>query len=335
MTEGERPLTLKSAEFRRGREEGWRELDALVSRVERRGIGTLSAEELQRLPLLYRATLSSLSVARSIALDRNLLMFLESLSLRGFLAIYGVRGSLWAAAGDFLRRGFPAAVRGAAWHSLLAFLAILAGGIAGYCLTAADETWFGRLVPPGLAGGRGPGSTRQELLEDEIFAPWPGPAQAFIVLANFLFTNNTMVGIMAFSLGIAAGLPTIALLVYQGLIFGTFLALHARRGLILDFIGWVSIHGVTEFGAIILCGAAGLLIAQHMLFPGRAARLDNLARHGGQAAQIAAGAMGMFLVAALLEGGCRQLVASTALRLAIGLGTALAWYGYFRSGSRL
>ena len=66
-------LVLKSSEFRKGREEGWRELENLVQRVERRGVRSLTLDELQQLPMLYRAALSSLSVARTIALDRNLL----------------------------------------------------------------------------------------------------------------------------------------------------------------------------------------------------------------------------------------------------------------------
>ncbi|MCA9513651.1 MAG: hypothetical protein KC635_01795, partial [Myxococcales bacterium] len=60
-------FTLKSFEFRREREAQWRELEQLVDRVEGRGLGALSAEELHRLPSLYRAALSSLSVARAIS----------------------------------------------------------------------------------------------------------------------------------------------------------------------------------------------------------------------------------------------------------------------------
>ncbi len=62
---------------------------------------------------------------------------------------------------------------------------------------------------------------------------------------------------------------------------GAFLALHYNRGLLFDFIGWISIHGVTEIGALILCGAGGLVIAEKVLFPGRYGRLDNLARSSG------------------------------------------------------
>ena len=89
---GARPeLVLKSSEFRKGREEGWRELEDLVRRVERRGVRSLSLDELQQLPILYRAALSSLSVARTIALDRNLLLYLENLALRAYLVVYGPR----------------------------------------------------------------------------------------------------------------------------------------------------------------------------------------------------------------------------------------------------
>src|SRR6266478_558318 len=88
---GRPELVLKSSEFRKGREAGWRDLETLVRRVERRGMRSLSLDELQRLPILYRTALSSLSVSRTIALDRNLLLYLENLALRAFLVVYGPR----------------------------------------------------------------------------------------------------------------------------------------------------------------------------------------------------------------------------------------------------
>jgi uncharacterized membrane protein SpoIIM required for sporulation len=322
-------LTLRSSEFRRGREQGWRDLEALVAKAEQRGVGALDVGELQRLPQLYRAALSSLSVARSIALDRNLLQYLDNLSLRAFLMVYGPRQSLAEGALDFVVRGFPAAVRAARVEILLAFLAILAGTLAGLLLTIGDEAWLTALIPDSMASGRGVHSTRQELLDDEIFAPWPGFARSFVVFANFLFQHNTIIGIMTFGLGIAAGAPTILLLAYQGLVFGAFIGLHYDRGLTLDFLGWVSMHGVTEFGAIILCGAGGLVVARSILFPGRFSRVQNLAANGQMAARLAVGAVAMFFIAAILEGGLRQLVANTEARLAISALTMMLWGCYF------
>ena len=117
---GKPALVLKSSEFRKGREDGWRELETLVAHVERRGVRLLSLYELQRLPVLYRAALSSLSVARTIALDRNLLLYLENLALRSFLVVYGPRISPLEGMRTFFRLDLPAAVSYRRQHRVVA-----------------------------------------------------------------------------------------------------------------------------------------------------------------------------------------------------------------------
>ncbi|GLS20465.1 membrane protein [Labrys miyagiensis] len=327
-------VVLRSAEFRRGREESWRELDDLVQRVEKRGIRSVSADELQKMPLLYRSALSSLSVARSIALDRNLLRYLEGLTLRAYLVVYGPRTSLFAGLGQFFTRGFPAAVRKVGWHILISFAALVIGIVAGYLIVASDEEWFNAIVPDDLSDGRGPTVTAEELRRTELFAPWPGFKDAFIVFANYLFRHNSIVAILSFGLGFMAGVPTLLLMVYQGLILGAFIAIHAKRGVFVDFIGWLSIHGVTELGAFVLCGAAGLLVAEKILFPGRYTRLESLAIHGKQAAIIVGGSVAMLFIAGIIEGGFRQLVGVTSWRFAFAGVTAVLWFLYFMSGRK-
>ena len=326
---GKPELVLKSSEFRKGREAGWRELEGLVGRVERRGVRSLSLDELQRLPILYRSALSSLSVARTIALDRNLLLYLEGLALRAFLAVYGPRVRSLEGLSAFFGRELLVAVWSARWHILIAALALLVGTVAGFMLTVQDEAWFSSLVPSGLAGGRGPSSTRADLHDREIFGPWPGAVESFGIFANVLFSHNTLVGILTFGLGMAVGIPTLLLSIYQGLPLGAFIALHYHRDLTVDFLGWLAIHGVTELGALILFAAGGLVIGEKILFPGRYSRIENLAMHGRLAAQIAVGAVLMLFVAAILEGGLRQLVQSTPLRFAIGFGVGALWLAYF------
>ena len=56
--------------------------------------------------------------------------------------------------------------------------------------------------------------------------------------------------------------------------------------------------------------------------------------HGRLAGQMAAGAVLMLFVAAILEGGFRQLVQSTPLRFAIGFGVGALWLAYFCFGGR-
>lgn len=326
---GKLDLVLKSSQFRKGREQGWLDLERLVALVERKGVRSLNLDELQRLPILYRAALSSLSVARTIALDRNLLLYLENLALRAFLAVYGPRVSALTGLREFFRCDLPQAVRAARWHILIAALAMLVGTAAGLMLTLQDEAWFTAFVPSGLGGARGPASTRADLLNKEIFAPWPGAVEAFGLFANVLFSHNSLIGIMTFGLGLAVGVPTIMLTIYQGLPLGAFIALHYNRDLTIEFLGWLAIHGVTELSALVLFSAGGLVIAEKILFPGRYSRVENLAMHGRIAAQMAVGGVLMLFVAAILEGGFRQLVQSTPLRFAIGLGVGALWLAYF------
>jgi uncharacterized membrane protein SpoIIM required for sporulation len=330
---GRPAIVLKSSEFRKGREAGWRDLEALVHRVERRGTRSLTLDELQRLPVLYRAALSSLSVSRTIALDRNLLLYLENLALRAFLVVYGPRLNPIEGIRNFFHYELPAAVRAARRHIVIAALSLLVGVAAGFMLTLQDEAWF-TAFSGGMAEGRGPSSTRADLLEHEIFAPWPGVVASFGIFANLLYSHNTLIGIMTFGLGLGAGIPTLMLNAYQGLVLGAFLALHYNRQLTVDFLGWISIHGTTELGALVLFAAGGLVIGEKILFPGPYTRIDNLAMHGRQAAQIAAGAILMLFVAGIIEGGLRQLVASTPLRFAIGLTIGALWIAYFSLAGR-
>ena len=128
-------VKLKSYEFRREREDSWRELEQLLQRAESRGLKALTPVELFRLPNLYRATVSSLSVARSISLDRNLLLYLESLAARGYFFVYGARGSFAVGIARFFTRQFPQAVRSAAWH-ILAAAFVMAAGSWSRCISS-------------------------------------------------------------------------------------------------------------------------------------------------------------------------------------------------------
>ena len=313
-------VALKSAAFRAEREASWRELEALVGRVEQGGLAALAPRELARLPALYRAALSSLSVARAISLDRNVLDYLEALAGRAYLAVYGTRRRLREALADFFVRRFPRAVRAHAPHLALAAAILVLGAATGWALTARDAERFYAFVDPVYAQGRGPASSTESLRE--VLYADRDTATILKTFAMFLFQNNARIGIVAFAIGFAGAVPTALLLFSNGLVLGAFSALYAGRGLGLEFFAWLLPHGVTELTAVALCGAAGLAIGQALLFPGREERLAGLARRGREAGVVAVGAVALFFVAALIEGIFRQRVHSVPVRYAVALATA-------------
>ncbi|NIA71815.1 stage II sporulation protein M [Pelagibius litoralis] len=326
------PAPLKSFEFRREREASWRELEGLVGTAEKKGLKSLPAEQLLRLPSLYRAALSSLSVARSISLDQNVVGYLESLCARAYFQVYGSRSNFFESVGQFFAESFPAAVRGAFWPIVIAGFWMALGSAIGFFLVQNAPDWFYSFVPADLAGGRTPASATESLRN----ALYDGAdtAERLYVFATFLFTHNSKVALMAFALGFALGVPTILLMFYNGLVLGAFLALYDDRGLLGELGAWLSVHGTTEILAIILCGGAGLVLARAIIFPDQNSRLDSLARRGRAAGTLAVGGVVMLLVAGLLEGFVRQLVTDVATRYAIG-GLMLAfWLAYFTFSGR-
>lgn len=320
--------TLKSFEFRREREAQWRELEELVERVEKRGLQSLGSDELHRLPSLYRAALSSLSVARAISLDKNVTAYLEGLSARAYFAVYCRKRYLGSSAVTFLLETFPQLVRGMRWALLLAVALIALGAAAGYVLTAQDSDRYFTFVGEDMAGGRTPAASTEELAE-VLTDDGGGTATMLTSFAAFLFTHNAKIGLLCFALGFVAGVPVMLLLFINGLGLGAMWALYASHDLGFEFFAWVMPHGVTELLAVCLCGAAGLAVGYGVVFPGRYRRLDNLARRGRQAAAVAVGAVVMFFIAALIEGFFRQLVYSTDVRVLMIVVTATAWTLFF------
>lgn len=329
---------LASQRFRDERQQSWRQLEGLVERAERGGLARLEAGELLSIPLLYRACASSLSVARSISLDANLVAYLESLASRAYFVVYGVRTGLGTLAGRFVACDFPATVRALLLPIALAAALLFGAAAAGWVITAADSAWFEAFVSEQAASGRTPAATREELAQTLFDKPPPGEQLA--AFASFLFGNNAGVGMLCFALGAAFGVPVVLLLIYNGLMLGAMCAVFAGKGLTVEFLAWLAIHGTTELTAVVICGGAGFHLAAAMIDPGRRSRLAALAAHGRNAAVLVLGAVLMFLLAAGLEGFGRQLVTDTAIRAGVGGAMLAGWCAYFaccgrRRGARV
>ncbi|MEZ6196916.1 MAG: stage II sporulation protein M [Planctomycetota bacterium] len=322
-----REFRLKSVEFRRERKDTWRELERLLKVADSGGLRRLTPEELMRLPELYRATASALSVARAISLDRNLLDYLEALTQRAYVVVYAPKRSLVDLAREFLVEGFPRSLRAMRWELLVSALLMIAGAVIAYTQVRADPEHFYSYVDRDLAGGRGPESTREELLA-VIYSDVPGSA-ALGEFSGFLFNHNANIGLMAAALGVLGGVPTAILELQNGLMLGAFVAIHAEKGIAVDIWGWLLIHGVTELLAIVVCGAAGFALARAIAFPGAMRRRDRLRIVGTDVGQVMVGAILMFLVAGLIEGVLRQTIQDRDLRFAFAAASGAFWLWYF------
>ena len=194
---------VNATRFRAAHEEDWERLDKIVTAIEKRGVRGVPEQALLVLPLLYRSTLSSLSVARETSLDKSLVAYLEQLCTRAYFQIYGVPTSPMRQLGHFFARSWPRAVQSLWKETLVAFVLTAAGALVAYLLISSNPSWFYILMPDNMAQGRDP-TASVELLRSTIYDPHTANADqsTLAFFASFLFTHNAQIAILSFAPGL-------------------------------------------------------------------------------------------------------------------------------------
>jgi uncharacterized membrane protein SpoIIM required for sporulation len=275
------------------REQSWQQLDTLLKQVEKRGLKSLNAHEIQTLASLYRSVSADLARARTHQVGQRIVQNLQALATRSYAQIYqGSRRQEWAAIAEFYRWGFPAVVRQSGGYIALAVGLTIAAGMMSWWLAWQDPTYLALVVPEALITQV---RDRQELWVGSIVGMEPF-ASTSIMINNIRVSFNALVG------GITAGILTTYVLLFNGINIGAIAALVGQNHLAYPFWAFVLPHGALELPAIFLSAAAGYLIARAIVFPGQYRRSDVLQLYGRQAAQLIFGVVPMLVLAGMIEG---------------------------------
>lgn len=307
----------------------WEELERLVNRG-RKSVRRLSPEERERLDVLYRRTTVHLARVSTLTRDQQLIAYLNGLTAAAHSLIYlPPRGRAFENALTFASEGFGRAIARHWQAHLISAALVIGGGIIGYFAALSDPLIAHALWPAG--DERQPGSTPDQLLD--VLRGGREESSGFkFLFASFLFQHNFKVGLLAMATGILASAPTVFLMLFNGMLLGVFVAIHYQAGIYAEMWAWILPHGITEIGAIILCGGTGLMLGQAVVRPGRYSRESALKRAGKEAARICVGVGGMLVAAAIIESYVRQSHWSTEARLLFAASTAAFWCLYILHG---
>ncbi len=148
------------------------------------------------------------------------------------------------------------------------------------------------------------------------------------IASSLIMINNIQVSFFAFSTGILLGLGTIFVLVYNGFLLGAIAAGVTPTSAGLHFWAFVAPHGVIELPAIIISGAAGMLLGLALVDPGEHSRLDAIRLAGRQAAVMMLGVIAFLAAAGLVEGLFSPSLAPPAVKFAAAAVLAVAFWSY-------
>ena len=272
------------------RQSYWARLESLLARVKAQGLHGLSRSELRELGLLYRQTATDLSAVRGDPSSVQQSRYLNQLLGRAHNAIYSGQKKTVGGVWQFYRRDYPRIFRQFLPYTALATAIFLVGAIAGTCFSLADPDYMRDFLGPSMMST----IERHEMWTRSIVSIKPQASSA-------IMTNNLSVSFMAFASGITAGIGTLYLLFFNGIMIGVIGTACATYGMSVPLWSFVSPHGVLELPAIFIAGGAGLRLARALLFPGMLSRRDSLAVGGTEAVRLLVGVIPMLIVAGTIE----------------------------------
>jgi uncharacterized membrane protein SpoIIM required for sporulation len=221
--------------------------------------------------------------------------YLNDLASRIYLNIYKNKREETSRIGRFFKTELPLTIRKHHREILYAFLIFVGFALIAAFSAAHDETFVRGVM----------GDDYVEMTEDNITKGDPfGVYKQGSALNMFAYIalNNIFVSFRVFVFGIFIGLGSIKEMFLNGVMVGSFQYYFFAKGL-----GWQSIlviwtHGTLEISAIILSGAAGLILGNSILFPGSHKRLHSLMQGVKDGLKIMIALVPVLLVAAFLEG---------------------------------
>jgi uncharacterized membrane protein SpoIIM required for sporulation len=275
------------------REPNWKQLDALLKQVEKKGLKSLRASEIRELASLYRSVSADLARARTNQVGNIIVQDLQRLTSRSYSQIYqGSRRQEWQEVVEFCRWGFPATVQETFGYIAVATAICLLGALIAWWFSWQDPVFMSLVVPESLIVKV---RDRHELWMGSIVGVEP-------LASSNIMINNLKVSFAAIAGGITAGIYTVFILAFNGVHLGAIATLVGQNNLAYPFWAFVLPHGALELPAIFFAGGAGLLIARGILFPGKYTRVESLKFYGYKAAQLMFGIVPMLIIAGTIEG---------------------------------
>lgn len=259
-----------------------------------------------------------LSYSRTFYKNRSVRVYLNQLAQGIYTRVYKNRKSIGERVKDFWVNDIPALAWQGRQDILLSFIVVLLAAIIGYFCCEQDPGFARSIL----------GDAYVERTLDNIESGDPlgiykssSAAQMFWGIG----INNLRVAFIMFIMGLFFGLGTFLMLIYNGIMLGTFMQFFYSRGLSLDFNFTVWLHGTLEILGMVIEGAAGFALARGIIAPGTFSRARSMQFSARRAIKLFLACVPIIILAAFIESFITRY---TNLHIAIR-GTVIAFSLFF------
>ncbi|WP_282135310.1 stage II sporulation protein M [Seonamhaeicola maritimus] len=244
---------------------------------------------------LYIHLVNDLSYAQTYYPKSKTILYLNNLAAKAFQKIYKTKREDTNRFVHFWKIEVPLIVHQYRRYVLYAFVIFLSFSAIG-ALSAAYDDSFVRLI----LGDHYVNMTLENIEKGDPVAVYKSGSNWGSAFGITL--NNLYVGIKAFIFGVFAGLGTGLVMLYNGIMLGSFQYFFYKEGVFWESVRGIWIHGSMEIFAIVIEGAAGLILGASILFPKTYSRMTSFKMGMKDGVKILISTFPFTIAAGILEG---------------------------------
>ena len=219
----------------------------------------------------YIQLVNDLSYAQTYYPKSKVIRYLNNLTAKAFQKIYKTKREDTNRFVAFWKTEVPLMVYQYKRYVLYAFI-IFGLAVSIGVVSAANDESFVRLI----LGDYYVNMTLENIEKGDPVAVYKSGSNwgSFVGIT----LNNLFVGLKSFVYGIFGGLGTGLIMLYNGIMLGSFQYFFHREGVLWESVRGIWIHGAMEIFAIVIEGAAGLMLGASILFPKTFSRMTSFKR---------------------------------------------------------
>lgn len=205
------------------------------------------------------------------------------------------------------------------WYALVFFLISCAIG----ALSAKYDDTFVRLI----MGDAYVNMTNENIAKGDPFGVYKQQNEFLMFLQ--IGANNIYVALYTFVMGIIFSFGSVVSLFRNGIMLGSFQYFFFSKGLGLQSVLVIWIHGTLEISAIVLAGAAGLVLGNSFLFPKTYTRMESTLKGAKNGLKMVLGLVPIFVLAAFFESFVTrhtEMPITVSLMILLSSATFIIWY---------
>lgn len=290
---------MNQSQFEKAYQEQWTGFASLLEGLEKRRSNKSSPLPYYGdFPNQYRQLCNHYGLAQARHYSPALVDRLHDLVLRGHRQLYRSKNGLFWAVLRFIGSDFPQTLRHHYRSFWLAFLLFFGPSLVMGTITFLDPSLTYSLM-----------GERQVVNMESMYhpenkkngRPLNRKAETDLAMFGYYILNNVSIGFRTFAGGIVFGVGSVFFLVFNGVVIGGVAGHLSHPPFHTAFWSFVCGHGPFELTAIVISGAAGLLLGYSLIRPGRYRRIDSLKKQAPVALKLVLGAALMLIIAAVVE----------------------------------